>query len=109
MLDHPGCLSVDSCSPAGLGQVGARKACSYHVNVREGLQGLDVVVERSIGKAVLENGLRRFPPLAEQLGLHACCLEPELNTADASKEPGNGQGSRGDVKVRHGEDDPTSF
>lgn len=52
MFDHPGRFSVDASRAARLRQVSAWKTGRYYVHIRQGRQGLDVVVQRNARKVV---------------------------------------------------------
>ena len=51
----------------------------------------NVAGERNTGEAFGEDGLRRFPPLTQQLGRATRFVEPEFDSADAGEQPGNAE------------------
>jgi len=74
----------------GLGQVGARKPGGQHVDARgKGRELADVGVLLDSREACGEHGLRRPPPLAQQLRLDRVAespVEAQLDPSDAGEQ-----------------------
>jgi hypothetical protein len=82
-------LAPDPPGSARLGEVGAGKSSGNEVHRWQLVDVAHVTYKRDVREVVLQHCLCRLPPLTKQLGLHAGALESELNSTDASKQPGD--------------------
>ncbi|SPE58317.1 hypothetical protein SNS2_3932 [Streptomyces netropsis] len=80
-------LSRNASGTASLREVLTGEPRSYDVHVtRQGLEVLDIRIERDVRELLGENSLGRLPDLTKQGSLQPCSFQAELKPANAGEE-----------------------